>query len=311
VRRALATCTAAAPLRAPLAVQPAQHPSHHRSPPLTTTPAHHHHPPPPPGPRRWALGVLLFELCGGLPPFYCEDKLAMYQRILHAKYAFPQHFSKVGRACAGAGQPGGAWGLVAGVLGGWRAGWLACWVAGVLGGAACLPPTDARTHTPAPPCARRSCATCCRGCWSGTLCSGWAAWRGAQTTSRRTPGSRASTGAPSRRRSCRRPTCRRCVGGACHNLQGAEGRGACRPLVPAPAQLPVRSSRCPGPTPAALPCPCRRTPQAAATSARWTRRATAPRATAPSPTSAPACSRTSEQLEPCRLLGAGAGTAGC
>jgi cGMP-dependent protein kinase len=40
--------------------------------------------------------VLIFELCGGLPPFYEEDKLAMYQRIVHVKYAAPAHFSKVG-----------------------------------------------------------------------------------------------------------------------------------------------------------------------------------------------------------------------
>ena len=54
-------------------------------------------------PCRWALGVLVFELVGGLPPFYCEDKLAMYQRVVHLTYSFPAHFSKVGFSRAGGG----------------------------------------------------------------------------------------------------------------------------------------------------------------------------------------------------------------
>ena len=45
--------------------------------------------------RRWALGVLIFEVCSGLPPFYCDDRLAMYQRTVHLQYTMPSHFSKV------------------------------------------------------------------------------------------------------------------------------------------------------------------------------------------------------------------------
>lgn len=45
---------------------------------------------------RWALGVLIYELCHGLPPFYHEDKIQMYQRIVNGKYSFPPTFSKVG-----------------------------------------------------------------------------------------------------------------------------------------------------------------------------------------------------------------------
>ncbi len=29
----------------------------------------------------WALGVLVFELCNGLPPFMDEDRLAMFRKI--------------------------------------------------------------------------------------------------------------------------------------------------------------------------------------------------------------------------------------
>lgn len=33
----------------------------------------------------WSLGVLIFELCHGLPPFYQEDKLAMYRKIVQVR----------------------------------------------------------------------------------------------------------------------------------------------------------------------------------------------------------------------------------
>ncbi len=29
----------------------------------------------------WALGVLIFELCNGLPPFMDDDRLAMFRKI--------------------------------------------------------------------------------------------------------------------------------------------------------------------------------------------------------------------------------------
>lgn len=41
----------------------------------------------------WSVGVLIFELCSGLPPFYMEDKLAMYRRIVSMRYDMPSNFS--------------------------------------------------------------------------------------------------------------------------------------------------------------------------------------------------------------------------
>jgi hypothetical protein len=78
--------------------------------------------------------VLLFELCGGLPPFYCEEQLAMYQRIMHVKFTFPQHFSKVGPRAAGG--LGSSWAAaVAGLGSGWARGQQCCGLGG--GGGAC------------------------------------------------------------------------------------------------------------------------------------------------------------------------------
>ena len=33
----------------------------------------------------WSLGVLMFEMCAGLPPFYNEDRLAMYRAAVQAR----------------------------------------------------------------------------------------------------------------------------------------------------------------------------------------------------------------------------------
>ena len=44
----------------------------------------------------WALGVLLFELVAGRPPFDCGhagDRVAMFRAIRGGKYACPAHFS--------------------------------------------------------------------------------------------------------------------------------------------------------------------------------------------------------------------------
>lgn len=44
----------------------------------------------------WALGVLVFELCAGRPPFdggASGDRVAMFRAIRAGKYAFPPHFS--------------------------------------------------------------------------------------------------------------------------------------------------------------------------------------------------------------------------
>ncbi|KXZ43473.1 hypothetical protein GPECTOR_89g493 [Gonium pectorale] len=42
----------------------------------------------------WALGVLMFELCNGLPPFMDEDRLQMFRKICARELTFPKHFSK-------------------------------------------------------------------------------------------------------------------------------------------------------------------------------------------------------------------------
>ena len=44
---------------------------------------------------RWAVGVLIFEMVAGYPPFYTEDRVTMFKNICHVKYTAPPHFSKV------------------------------------------------------------------------------------------------------------------------------------------------------------------------------------------------------------------------
>lgn len=44
---------------------------------------------------RWALGVLIYEMVAGYPPFYEEDRVAMFKNICQVKYSVPSHFSKV------------------------------------------------------------------------------------------------------------------------------------------------------------------------------------------------------------------------
>jgi protein kinase X len=40
----------------------------------------------------WALGVLVFEMLAGYPPFYDENPFGIYQKILGGKIDFPRHF---------------------------------------------------------------------------------------------------------------------------------------------------------------------------------------------------------------------------
>ena len=42
----------------------------------------------------WALGVLIFEMCVGTPPFFAEDPMEVYEKILGANPALPTFFSK-------------------------------------------------------------------------------------------------------------------------------------------------------------------------------------------------------------------------
>jgi protein kinase A len=41
----------------------------------------------------WSLGVLLFEMSAGHPPFYASDPMRIYEKIVSGKYRCPNHFS--------------------------------------------------------------------------------------------------------------------------------------------------------------------------------------------------------------------------
>jgi serine/threonine protein kinase len=42
----------------------------------------------------WALGVLIYEMLAGCPPFVDNDPMAIYQKILSGRFSFPSHFNK-------------------------------------------------------------------------------------------------------------------------------------------------------------------------------------------------------------------------
>lgn len=41
----------------------------------------------------WSLGVLLFEMVAGKPPFHAKNKTRLFTKILYYKFDFPDHFS--------------------------------------------------------------------------------------------------------------------------------------------------------------------------------------------------------------------------
>lgn len=40
----------------------------------------------------WAVGILIFEMLAGYPPFYDENPFGIYQKVLAGKIDFPRHF---------------------------------------------------------------------------------------------------------------------------------------------------------------------------------------------------------------------------
>lgn len=42
----------------------------------------------------WALGVLVYEMAAGYPPFYAKDPMKIYEKIVAGKFTFAPHFSK-------------------------------------------------------------------------------------------------------------------------------------------------------------------------------------------------------------------------
>lgn len=42
----------------------------------------------------WSLGILIFEMNAGYPPFYAKDPMRIYEKIVSGKYTPPGHFSK-------------------------------------------------------------------------------------------------------------------------------------------------------------------------------------------------------------------------
>lgn len=42
----------------------------------------------------WALGVLIYEMTAGTPPFYADDPMEVYEKILSGHVFIPSHFSR-------------------------------------------------------------------------------------------------------------------------------------------------------------------------------------------------------------------------
>jgi protein kinase A len=56
----------------------------------------------------WAMGILIYEMLCGDPPFVSDDPMQLYQQILSGKYSFPNFVGKQARARHGGGGGSGA-----------------------------------------------------------------------------------------------------------------------------------------------------------------------------------------------------------
>ncbi|KAI9325783.1 camp-dependent protein kinase [Zopfochytrium polystomum] len=45
----------------------------------------------------WALGILIFEMLAGYPPFFDENPFGIYEKILAGKISFPSHFESTAK----------------------------------------------------------------------------------------------------------------------------------------------------------------------------------------------------------------------
>ncbi|CAG2053637.1 unnamed protein product [Timema podura] len=49
----------------------------------------------------WALGVLIFEMCAGYPPFFARDPMRVYEKIVSGRFSCPSHFTRSLRGLLG------------------------------------------------------------------------------------------------------------------------------------------------------------------------------------------------------------------
>jgi len=46
----------------------------------------------------WTVGILIFEMLAGFPPFYDEEPMKTYEKIMKGQVTYPAHFSKDARS---------------------------------------------------------------------------------------------------------------------------------------------------------------------------------------------------------------------
>ncbi|XP_057662661.1 cAMP-dependent protein kinase catalytic subunit 1-like [Diorhabda carinulata] len=45
----------------------------------------------------WSLGILIYEMCAGFPPFFAKDHMKLYEKIVSGKFSCPPHFSRAAK----------------------------------------------------------------------------------------------------------------------------------------------------------------------------------------------------------------------